>query len=144
MHNKAFIFCPGKCAETRQKLVGLTFSTFTIKKIIARWSCTKSSERFCTLRLNWQKFDKKGNATKAFLRGIYHHRSSSFAFSPWCLVTRLWRMQWQFRLFCESMTRQIALVPLVFLPHNNSNLHTISKNDKNRNKFLSRLGRWKY
>ena len=43
--------------------------------------------------------------------------------------------------YLRNMTRQIALVPLVFLPHNNSNLHTISKNDKNRNKFLSRLGR---
>ena len=55
---------PRQICRNEAKAGWFNFGSFYYPKIIAGWSCTKSSERFCTLRLNWQKFDKEGMQQK--------------------------------------------------------------------------------
>ena len=65
VHNKPFTFCLDKYEDTRKKLVDLNFAPFSITKwkLVYR-SCTKSSEWFRILKLNWQNFDEEGMQQK--------------------------------------------------------------------------------
>ena len=96
------------------------FCNFDYQNIYA-----KSSERIRILRLNWQKFDKEG---KAFLREIYHHPSSSFAFSPSCHFTGQCRkIATTIPLILWKYDERNCFSSETFLPYNNSNWHAISK-----------------